>query len=212
MNGNIIQHANTTKFLGISIDKDLKWKTHVYDVLRKVSKTIGIMSKLKDILPTNILLILYNSLILPYISYCNIVWGFCKQHLLNRILLLQKRAVRIICHKPFLSHSRPLFLKLNILPISLLHDFQLCVFMYSYYNNLLPKNFCNIFQTNRDIHRYNTRISADTRAIYGHYSFSNNIFLCKGPIIWNKLPPNIKQCNILQGFKRHLKLHLMQKV
>ena len=212
MNGQSIQHVNTTQFLGISIDKDLKWKTHVYDVLRKVSKIIGIMSKIKDILPQRILLILYNSLILPYISYCNIIWGFCKQHLLNRIFLLQKRAVRIICHKPFLSHSRPLFLKLNILPISLLHDFQLSIFMYSYYNNLLPNNFDNIFHTNRDVHTYNTRNSADTRAIYGHYSFSNNIFLCKGPIVWNKLPQDIKLCKTLQSFKRHLKLHLMQKV
>lgn len=155
---------------------------------------------------------LYNSLILPYISYCNIIWGFCKQHLLNRIFLLQKRAVRIICHKPFLSPSRPLFLKLNILPISLLHDFQLCVFMYSYYHNLLPEIFCNIFQSNNDIHRYNTRTSADTRVIYGHSSFSNSIFLCQGPTIWNKLPPKLKQCASLNSFKHHLKLHLIQKI
>ena len=212
MNGNLIEHTSSTKFLGINIDKDLKWKTHVYEVLRKVSRTIGIMSKLKDILPTKILIMLYNSLILPYISYCNIIWGFCKQHLLNRIFLLQKRAVRIICHKPFLSPSRPLFLKLNILPISLLHDFQLCVFMYSYYHNLLPEIFCNIFQSNNDIHRYNTRTSADTRVIYGHSSFSNSIFLCQGPTIWNKLPPKLKQCASLNSFKHHLKLHLIQQI
>ena len=65
MNGNLIEHTSSTKFLGINIDKDLKWKTHVYEVLRKVSRTIGIMSKLKDILPTKILIMLYNSLILP---------------------------------------------------------------------------------------------------------------------------------------------------
>ena len=65
MNGNLIEHTSSTKFLGINIDKDLRWKTHVYEVRRKVSRTIGIMSQLKDILPTKIFIMLYNSLILP---------------------------------------------------------------------------------------------------------------------------------------------------
>ena len=173
---------------------------------------IGVMSKLKDTLPQNVLLLLYNSMILPYLSYCNIIWGSCNKYLLERILLLQKRAVRIICHKPFLSHSRPLFLKLKILPINLLYEFQLCVFMYSFYNNLLPKSFSNTFQCNSDVHHYNTRSASNIRAIYGRKSFSNSIFLCKGPLSWNRLPIEIKQCKTLSNFKRKLKSYLMLQI
>ena len=103
-----------TKFLGVSIDSDIKLSSHINGVLKNTSKIIGIMGKLQGQLPKKILLLLYNSLILPHLSYCNVIWGACSKHLTNHILLLQKRAVRVICNQSYLSHTKPLCTKLNI--------------------------------------------------------------------------------------------------
>ena len=47
IDGHAVKTVKTTKFLGVSIDDDLKWKTHINEILLKISKTIGVMSKLK---------------------------------------------------------------------------------------------------------------------------------------------------------------------
>ena len=40
-----------------------------------MSKNVGVLCKLRQVLPEKHLLMLYNSLILPYIHYCNITWA-----------------------------------------------------------------------------------------------------------------------------------------
>ena len=57
-------------FLGVIIDKNPTWKNHLNKVSNKIVKIIGIMNKLKSTLPQNILIIIYNSLIIPHINYC----------------------------------------------------------------------------------------------------------------------------------------------
>ena len=210
IDGHAVKTVKTTKFLGVSIDDDLKWKAHVNEILLKISKTIGVMSKLKHCLPKSILLSIYNSLILPYLSYNTIIWGACSKYLMERINLLQKRAVRIISKTPYDSHTKPLFHELNILPVSLLYDYQVICFMHSYVNNMLPETFDNLFVQNKSIHTYNTRSANDFRVPYGRTSFTNSNFICKAPELWNMLPTNIKQCSAVKGFKSKLKKHLLQ--
>ena len=72
---NDIPISNYAKFLGVIIDKNLTWHDHIHYISGKISKGVGILSKLKHMLPMSILKLIYNSIISPYISYCNIVWG-----------------------------------------------------------------------------------------------------------------------------------------
>ena len=81
---------DNVNFLGIAIDKHLIWNQHVNIISISIAKGIGILYKVKDPLEDSLLMI-YNTLILPYISYCNIVWGNCHKTKLNHILLLQKK-------------------------------------------------------------------------------------------------------------------------
>ena len=74
--GNIeIGQTNTAKFLGIIIDSHLTWKTHIDNVTKKVAKSVGIIKRVRHCLPVDTLNTLYNTLILPYINYCNIIWA-----------------------------------------------------------------------------------------------------------------------------------------
>ena len=68
----------------------------------KISKVIGIMYRLKDIYPKNILLTLYNSLIVPYLNYCIFTWG---SKIVNghKIHILQKKALMIITDSDYIA-------------------------------------------------------------------------------------------------------------
>src|SRR6218665_1143286 len=70
-----IPQVNSVKFLGIYVDQHLTWKIHLENVASKISKNIGIISRIAYLIPTNVRLTLYYSLIYPYIAYCNIIWA-----------------------------------------------------------------------------------------------------------------------------------------
>ena len=92
INGIQIECVDNFNFLGVIIDKNLTWKNHLNKVSNKIVRIIGIMNKLKFTLPQNILINIYNSLIIPHINYCILLWGSEN----SRVSKLQKRAVRII--------------------------------------------------------------------------------------------------------------------
>ena len=62
-----IKCVDNFTFLWVIIDKNLTWKNHLNKVSNKIVRIIGIMNKLKFTLPQNILINIYNSLIIPYI-------------------------------------------------------------------------------------------------------------------------------------------------
>ena len=75
LDGVSIERVKFTKFLGAYIDEKLTWKNHINHVKIKISKGLGIMSRVRNFLPHNVMLMLYYTLIHPYLSYCNIIWG-----------------------------------------------------------------------------------------------------------------------------------------
>ena len=93
---NVLEQVDNTKFLGGFIDQHLTWKTHVNFIAAKISKSIELLNKAKYYLPSKSLLTLYYALIYPYLTYCNLIWASTYVTNLQRIYLLQKRAVRAI--------------------------------------------------------------------------------------------------------------------
>ena len=100
------------------------------------------------------------SLIYPYMQYCILVWRSTYPSNLNRIVLLQKRAVRIIGNVAYDAHTDPIFQKLKILTYNQTYRFHLGKFMYLYHRQMLPVNFNSFFQRVSEIHGYSTRNSS----------------------------------------------------
>jgi hypothetical protein len=96
---------NEVSFLGIILDEHLSWKSHISHVTRKMSKSIGISKMASFYLSKSTLLTLYYSLVYPYMQYCILVWGSTYPSNLRRIVLLQKRVVRIINKAVYDAHT-----------------------------------------------------------------------------------------------------------
>ena len=76
INSEPIERVTEFNFLGLTIDEHLDWSPHIQKVSNKISRTLGIMNRLKRFLPTNIFRLINNSLILPYFQYPILTWGF----------------------------------------------------------------------------------------------------------------------------------------
>ena len=81
-----IEFADEFNFSGLTIHKHLKWDSHINKIASKIFNIIGIMYRLKHMVPSEILLTIYNGLIKPHILYGLKCWGFIQE----RILKLQK--------------------------------------------------------------------------------------------------------------------------
>ncbi|MGE5862423.1 MAG: RNA-directed DNA polymerase, partial [Nitrososphaerales archaeon] len=206
-----INRVTSAKFLGVYIDEHLSWASHTDHVIAKTSKTCGILNKLKHKLPQSILLLIYNTLLLPYMQYCAMVWVFnvSNQSNLNALLLIQKRAVRNICLSNYKDHTAPLFRKLKLLTVHDIASLQVSQFMYKNNKQLLPEHFSSLFEINSSIHDHNTRQSNNIHLLHANSSKRMNTIKHIGPRNWNKLPEDIKSLPSLSTFNRKLKLHLL---
>ena len=103
----------------------------------KISRVIGVLFRLKDVFPKEILLTLYNTLISSCINYGLLVWGTeCAQ-----IEGLQKKAIRLITNSSFIAHTTPLFVEEKLLKVQEIFKLKLLKFYYKLCNNLLPPYF-----------------------------------------------------------------------
>ena len=201
-----IHRVNYTKFLGVQIDANLTWKEHVNEICQKISRSIGVINRLKQTIPRKILLTLYNTMILPYISYCNIIWGNCAIYLSNRILILQKRATRIINNAQPLTHTDPLFKKFKILKVNDINRLQVAVCMYSCFNNLLPQTFNDLFIYNCAIHSHSTRTSQNIHLPLYKYNFSHTTISFSGGNVGMKCHKNVRNLDLLISLDTNTKI------
>ena len=136
IDGISINEEGSTEFMGVILDNKLNWKKHIDYVSRKSSKGIGMISKAKKYLNGDSLVTLCYSFIYPYMCYCNLIWGSTYESNLNRLIMLQKRIIRIISGTRSKEHTDPLFEKLGLLKFTSL-------------NNIWLENSCFVTTINR---------------------------------------------------------------
>ena len=155
---------------------------------------------------------LYNSLILPHFNYCNVIWGHTFKSYLDKVFLLQKRAIRIITKSDFRSSTNPLFTKLKVLPIHDLIKLNTLLFMFKLQNENFPSipgiNFIN----NHIIHSYSTRQRNDIHLPRNRTTTAIKSFYTVGIKEWNALDTNIKTSSTLSRFKCLLKQALINSL
>ena len=178
------------------------------NISNKVSKNIGIMTKIRNNVHQDVLLTLYNSLILPYFNYCNVIWSTSRSIQLEALIIKQKKAVRLICRAKWNAHTKPLFVSLGLLNIYDINKLQVCCFMYKVKHRMLPQLFLDWFTYNCNIHNYDTRHCSD----FYQKSYSTvlraHTTVIYGVKLWNSLHKEIAEAPSLYTFKRRYK-HLL---
>lgn len=147
---------------------------------------------------------LYFSLIQSHLNYCITTWGGSPKSVLNPLLVLQKKAIRIITYSKYDSHSKPLFNELQILTINNLYQLNLATLIYKLHHNqtVSTSNLIPITQ----IHKYQTRLSK-SHNYYQTFNKSNlslASYISNGIKLWKILPTHIKSMP-LQKFKLEVK-------
>ena len=113
LDGCKLTHVSSAKFLGITIDENLKWKSHTNNVCEVCSRNVGVLNKVKHFLLKTSLYKLYCSLIMPYVTYGLSLCGRTAKEYMTKLFKIRKRAFRIVSNSSYLCHTKPLFEKFN---------------------------------------------------------------------------------------------------
>ena len=150
------------------------------------------------------------SLFQPHLVYCIETWGCSRPTIINPIIILQKKVIRVINGSGYFDHTDPIFKDLKILKVEDLFYYFICIYSFKVMKNL---KYAELF----------TKI-CDFQVSHGHSLRSDelrlpyvNILKFKQSIIyqvasnWNKIPNNLKDINTLSNFKRQLKVILLDR-
>ena len=138
-----IKRTKTFNFLGIIINENLTWNDHITYISQKITPVVGLLNRLKHQLPTHILKMIYNSLILSRLHYGNILWGANPGSLLK----LNKRAIRAIVNAGSNIHANPIEKKLNLLSLPDVHQLKLLTLYKKIIDRKCPRNIQKMFDT-----------------------------------------------------------------
>ena len=109
-----IHRGNHVRFLGVLLDSALSWKTHITELSKKLSRTVGLFYKIRHYAPQDTLILLYHGLFASLLSYRISVGGLTYPSLIDSIFVIQKKVIRAIIFNKGTAHSIPLFDRLQI--------------------------------------------------------------------------------------------------
>ena len=187
LNGQSIKHTDTFKYLGVVLDDTLSFNDHVDYVRMKVSKILGMFSRIRPSLTLEAANRLYKAMVLPVLDYCDAVWHECGQGNSDKIERLQRRAARIIYYKAASNLSTDqIMTKLGLEPLYYRRRAHILRFVDECIANRVPRYLSNYFNVrNCDIHRHKTRNNNDLILERINLECTKRAFFYKGAKIVN---------------------------
>ena len=203
-----LRELKKTKYLGMIVDDTLTWEDHIDYIPMKISRDVGIIRRVRELIPEKALLLLYQTLIDPYFRYCSTIWDQFGETLKDKLQALQNRAARSIAKVKYEDADHlQLLLKFGWLSVRNFISCEMGVFMYKTLNELGPDSMLEIFEKQADIHQYSTRPANVGSIFIPHRNLSKGqeAISYAGARLWNEIPTQIRRAQFLETFKRELK-------
>ena len=157
-----INNVTCFKYLGILISSDFSWTNHVEYMAGKVNQRLGLLRRIKHLLPFKARILFYKSLVMSLFEYADLVWG--DKHnvtLMSSLQVLQNKAAKIILDRPLYSSASDALTTLKWLTLEKRRFQRRCVHVYKCLNGLTHHELTLV--TQQEQHSYNTRNKANLK-------------------------------------------------
>ena len=178
--------CHSYKLLGILFDEHLSFSLHIDSLRSKLSKSLYCINRVKNIVPQKTLKTLYFSLIHSHLSYCPLIVSCAPKSCINKLVIMQKKAIRTITNSKANSHTEPLFSQLKILPYhKIIYKAQL-LFFHSIHYNYASSTFINSWIKNSERNtQHELRNANEYQIPLAKLSFFTRFPLYTLPKTWN---------------------------
>ncbi|XP_028166266.1 uncharacterized protein LOC114357040 [Ostrinia furnacalis] len=194
-----INEVETTKFLGVILDKHCTWKPHIDNVCNKLDRFVFVLKRLKYVSNNEAMMSAYYGYVSSILNYGIILWGNSVDS--EKVFKIQKKCMRAMCGAGYRDSCKPLFKKLKILPLPCLYIKELCLFVKKH-----PDNFKTHEQVLEKTTRHKNRLYLPKINLT---LYKRNVF-CMAIRVFNKLPAYIQGASMPE-FRNVLHKWLLDK-
>ncbi len=187
-----LKRVKEKNVLGLIIDDQLKWNKHNVEHCKTISKSVALLRKAKNYVSQEVLVTMYNSLVLPHFNYCSTIWHDDNNtQNIENLLKLQKRAARIITSSDYSIRSHQIFETLQWQPIKTILDKRELLLMFKIIKGKAP-NYLTMLLSNCNNINYQLRSNKLKISLpKPKTDFLKKSFAYRGAASWNKLPSGI---------------------
>ena len=200
-------------YLGVTIDETISWNKHTDSICKQLVFIISSVSRLKHILPSHMLMLIYSSIIQPTFDYAMTIWGYTCANNQHNIQRIKNGPARVVTgnYDYVTIRCTELVRRLRWMCVTQRRDYFMSSLMYKSIHGMAPAYFCNETTLHSEIAERTTRSVNDNNVFvpYAHLESFKNSFTHRGPIVWNLLADYIKTCRTLHSFKAKMKLFTM---
>ena len=203
-----LKRVTEVKFLGVIIDENISWEPQINHLKKKLMSSIIVIKRIKQFIPKNEYLKIYNSLFKSHISYCISCWGGISQNRLKSLFSIQKRCVRLLFGKELsfdhaeyyqtcartrtytqhkteknfqLEHTKPILNEMNLLSLHHLYIYHTFIDTFKLLKYRIPMSLCELLKNSPR----NTNMLLLVPLI--RLDLAKNNFIFQASCIWNGL-------------------------
>ncbi len=182
--------SNSHKDLGILLQNNLNWSSHLNLVCSKAYKTLYLLKRcFSTSIPCATKKRLYISLIRSQLSFCSQLWRPMLIRDIKKMESVQRRATKFIIGSSSTSDYKSRLVHLHLLPLMYYYELADIMFMVNSLKNRSPSNHFDILSF-VDIQASNTRSSdkISLKHTLSSTKFDQQFYFNRVPRLWNKLP------------------------
>ena len=209
INDIIIPFSFKVKFLGLILDKKLKWNFHIAHIVSNISKFCGVLYQVRTKLILSAFKSLYFSLVYSRLIYCVSIWGGAFEKYVRIVSTAQNRVLRSFFGMRKQESVREVYSMLDLLRFTQIYKLYSGLLLFKFHN----LKYCDqVFRHVNQVHNRPTRASAyDIYINVPRTSEVQHGVIYKCPHYYNSLPVYIKQSVSVREFKGKMKLYLRQE-
>ena len=217
VSGNVVEHlwvkvgdemiweSTEEKLLGVTIDKNLDFNSHLTSVCKKVGQKVSALARITRLLPFHRRREILKAFIESQFSHCPLIWMFCTRKMNRKINHIHERALRLV-YNDYSSTFNELLIEDKSVCIHHKNLQQLAIEMYKVKNKLSPPFMQELFTHVGE--GGGTRSGGDKflRPNVDKVNKGEHSLRSFGPLLWNTmLPDKLKSCESLENFKENVK-------
>ena len=212
INSHVLKRQQTVKYLGIFVDENLNWSTHIHQLSLQLARYSGLFYRLRKLVPPDVIRMLYHSLVQSKVQYGIAVWGNAAKTRLQELNLRLNNIIRTITFSSKFCSVTPLYKKLKLLKLTDVYKLELAKIMYQLHGGKLPKSFYDRFAKINAVHNYSTRQTKNLVYFKPRVkkTIGKELILHRGSSLWKEIDNSVKNCSWF-SFKKYYKNFLIDK-
>ena len=178
-----LKKVDSAKYLGITIQNNLKWDKHINTITAKANQSLGFIKRNLKVHSPAIKEHAFKALILSKLEYCNTIWDPHTQQQTLQIEKIQRRAARYVSNRYHNTSSVTYIMSdLNWAPLEVRRIRYSLIFFYKVIHHLVAIPYSNLLiPTSKDCYKYS--------------------YFPRSITLWNQLPTTFTTADTVDGFK-----------